>query len=148
MDQPTSVKTAREMGKQHVVNAESKRLQRALRSFIYPVPAEALGSYIQDPRTAFSLMCIALISRSALPQHGRAADAGAADLQTLPRRSPMSAERRNRYSQLPSKLRRSRIPLDTPSTTYYSSVAGHETNRAQPNPSRLTEWQSNSHQIC
>ena len=92
-------------------------------------------------------MCIGLILRSSLPQHGRAEDAGAADLhQTLPRRSPMSAERRNRYSQLPSKLRRSRIPLGTHSTAYYSILAGHETKRAQPNPSRLTEWQSNSHQ--
>ncbi len=92
-------------------------------------------------------MCIGIISRTALPQHGRAEDAGAADLhQTLPRRSPMSTERRNRYSQLPSKLRRSRIPLGTHSTTYYSTLAGHETKRAQPNPFRLTEWQSSSHQ--
>ena len=117
------------------------------RSFIYPVPVEALDSHIQDPRTTFSFMCIALTLRSALRQHGRAADAGAADLhQTLPRRSPMSAERRNRDSQIPSKLRRLRIPLGTHSTTYDCILAGHETKRAQPNPSRLTELQSNSHQ--
>ena len=92
-------------------------------------------------------MRIALISRSALPQHGLAEDARAEDLhQTLSRRSHVSTERRNRYSQLPSKLRRSRIPLCTQSTAYYSILAGHETKRAQPNPSRLTEWQSSSHQ--
>jgi hypothetical protein len=85
-------------------------------------------------------MCIGLISRSALPQRGGAEDAGAADLhQTLPRRSPMSAERRSRYSELPSKVRRLRIPLGTHSTSYSSILAEQETKRAQPNPSRLTE---------
>jgi hypothetical protein len=36
-----------ENGKQHIVNAESKRLQRACRSFIYPAPVESLAGAVR-----------------------------------------------------------------------------------------------------